>query len=100
VSADKWTVCPKCKIRHEKRIESNEQILAEQYGKIDLVSYKLLEERLGAVPDEYEDEEMREDYELFMDDDGHLYISYSAYCTNDECDFRYNFKHEEDVDFK
>lgn len=100
MSADNWGICPKCKAKHEKLIEDNEQLLAEQYGKVDLVSYKLLEERLAAVSDEYETYELREDYEIVMTEDGHFYCSYSCSCYNDECDFKYNYHHEEDVDVR
>jgi aerobic-type carbon monoxide dehydrogenase small subunit (CoxS/CutS family) len=38
---------------------------------------------------------LREDWELHIDDDGKLRISYS--CSCDSCSFRHRFQHEEQV---
>jgi hypothetical protein len=38
---------------------------------------------------------MREDYELFLTEDGHFQVSYSAYCT--KCKFSFQFNHEQQV---
>src|SRR5688572_5583480 len=99
MSADNWGICPKCKLRHEARLASNAEILAEQYGKVDLQAYKLLEEKFNAVPEEYDEYELREDYEFVMFDDGDFLATYSAHCKNDACDFKFSFDHRETVKF-
>lgn len=73
MGADKWVVCPWC----------------------------FQSKAVGLSPDAYEvlrtnfDREFREDWELFIDEAGHLYISYEGWCRR--CHQGKSFCHEENL---
>jgi len=84
MSANNWGICPKC-----QQLTENEK---SSYGKVPEEEYiKLISERKN-VSHKYT---LREDYEIWTDDKGLFYISYSCECS--KCGFFHNFKHQQQL---
>lgn len=94
MSVDNWAICPKCKKRMDATKQQQMDYAKAGYGKLSPEEYEtaMLKAR---EPIKYENT-LREDYEVYMEDDGFFSASYSAYC--DKCGFKFNFKHSEQVE--
>ena len=79
MSADNWGTCPKCQ---KPEVESS------LYGKVSEEEY--LKKR--DIPKEYKQPRLREDYEIFINEDGVFVVEYRCFC--DHCQFRHEFSHE------
>lgn len=92
MSADNWTICPRCKAKHDEETASRLAAVAQSYGKVSPSEYIASLE--AANKESPLEDSLREDYELSMGEDGYIFISYRCSCN---CGFAYNFKHEEGV---
>jgi hypothetical protein len=89
MSADNWTICPKCKKNVRETEESRSEKVANAYGKIDASEWLKLVETAGIeLPVECS---FREDYEIGIESEGGFYINYSGRCR--VCNFSYKFTH-------
>ncbi len=93
MSADNWAICPKCKKIQEKKADENIKMVAAAYGKVPEDEYLKMKKELLNPPKQ--EDSLREDYELGIDDEGTFSISYSAYCS--ECGFKFLFEQTEDT---
>jgi len=84
MSADAWRVCPKCKKDLDKKLESS-------YGKVPEEEYIKLLEQKKDLQDESNTATLREDYEIYTDDDGLFSVSYS--CSCDKCGLKYEYEY-------
>lgn len=93
MSADNWSICPKC--RKQKKAEADKQMTAAKasYGKVSADEYERKMKAARELIDLDLEDTLREDWELGIDDDGEVSINYRASC--EVCDFEYTFKHEE-----
>ena len=93
MSADNWTVCPRCKKKTETAKREQLKNAKAGYGKLSPEEYEeaLFKAREIVVIGET----LREDYDFYMEDDGTFGASYSAHC--DKCGFKHKFKHSEQV---
>lgn len=87
MSADNWTHCPKCIENFLVEKSKLEQLINTQYGRISnkefldaFTSLKQLEDPKYTL---------REDYEIYMEDNYHLEISYTCLCTKCGYEFKY-----------
>jgi|AntAceMinimDraft_10_1070366.scaffolds.fasta_scaffold74663_1 hypothetical protein len=89
--ADSWRICPKCCKNVEDHKHNRIQELKNSYGKIPIDEYNRKLMFISNGPDnKYDDDEtLREDYEIYMNKDGVLTISYSCSCG--KCGFEYEF---------
>ena len=78
MAADSWNTCPKC---HSLRVAEREREwdhLRKQYGKIDPDEFVRLTTKLRESPDPDFDSEdnqsLREDYELGINEDGEFWV--------------------------
>lgn len=92
MSADNWTICPRCKKVALAAKERDREKLAKQYGKLNPAEFIKRSAEVDK-PVELEDT-LREDYDIGLHD-GQFYVSYRAGC--DRCDFEVNYLHEEAV---
>lgn len=94
MSADNWTTCPQCKKRAAAKAEELKRKAADAYGKVSEGDYQYLREQAlkgpAKVPDHF-----REDYELFVTDDGVFCVSYHGWC--EDCGWGLDYKHEHAV---
>lgn len=96
MSADNWTVCPRCKAAAESKVKQLEVEAEDGYGKLPKSEYfaKLgeLEQARQCIAEFPTD--LREDYELGVLN-GEFYVAYTGQCN--ECTWRHSFKHREAV---
>ena len=94
MSADNWTVCPKCNKRNVEMRTARKWAADESYGKVSVEEYRkivdLAAQEIGI------DSNLREDYEQFMDEDGVYTVSYRCACS--VCDFSFRYTHKEKVE--
>lgn len=93
MSADNWGICPKCKKANEEADKKRILALGEKYGKVPADEYIRLAKEANK-PTHLENT-LREDYEIYTNEDGDFYVSYSCFCS--VCGYKYNFKHEEQL---
>lgn len=103
MSADNWTICPRCKKERKELAEKHRKNFEEGYGKLSreefiatMKAINLISSKLKNSDDhdvEKIENTLREHYEMFTDKDGYFFVSYSCYC--EVCSFSYRFKHEE-----
>lgn len=95
MSADNWTVCPKCEATHTARTlaakEAHATKLVEAYGKQSMEEYAKIVAGGPALPPPFADNTLREDYEIGIRE-GEFSVSYGARCT--ACGFKFTFKHK------
>lgn len=97
MSADNWTTCPECRRLKDAKRQKLIKKAEEAYGKVSAAEYQrlLAEARVAVAPgtDEPEDNTtLREDYEIGVNTDGVLEISYGCSCR--ECGFSFSYKNE------
>ena len=93
MSADAWRVCPQCIAHGTLKKTELKQKAAEVYGKVSIAEFDgIRQEELDAEEEEPECT-LREDYEIFMQEDGKLYIDYGCSCS--VCGFSANLKSED-----
>lgn len=92
MSAENWTICPKCKAAEDRRQEAAHKKAAESYGKVDVEKFDALREL--TKPRKLEDT-LREDYELGICSDGMFYVSYRGSC--EKCNFGHVFKRSDKI---
>lgn len=90
MSADNWGTCPQCRLNATKAHAAKQKELADQYGKLPANEYMRLAAEVEK-PLQYNDQSLREDYEIGTDKEGHFYVSYGCGC---DCGFSFTFKHE------
>jgi hypothetical protein len=92
MSANNWTVCPKCiSVGQAKQAESLKTSEAA-YGKVTSTEWAALL-KSAETPLVIEDS-LREDYEIGIRG-RKFYVNYSGSCQT--CGFTFNYKHEESV---
>ena len=84
MSADNWTVCPKCEERTKEAKEHKELISA--HGKIELAKSNEMQVKYQQEMEPVQS--MREDYELGIRE-GVFEVSYSSYCETCKFEFKY-----------
>lgn len=94
MSADRWCVCPKCRVQKEKTLEQKRQEAKDSYGKIEAGRYLLLVKELEKLESDQNNPNnaprtLREDWELGTNADGEFNVNYSCGCV--ECGFRYDY---------
>lgn len=94
MSADNWTICPKCADKHAENIERCERELSQSYGRISSEDWLALRDDAKRQRDVPVKETLREDYDIGVNPNGVFEIEYTASC---ECGFKFSFKHEADV---
>lgn len=101
MSADRWSICPKCKaiqcakitaaINHAKQVAKN------AYSKVPAEKYLKLHSAIAeaeSIP-EVGEETFREDFFVGTDADGQFTVDYHGECHSWECGFKVSFKHYE-----
>lgn len=101
MSADNWTVCPRCRLKPEVNHSAIKvelmQKAKEAYGKLPPEEY----EKLKRTAMDYDDnpelpDNFREDYEQGVLEDGTYFVSYHGECH--DCGFKFSYKHEEKLE--
>lgn len=96
MSADNWTICPKCFKEATLRKEEERRKVIDSYGKIEISEFLKLDAKAKENP--AVSHTLREDYAINTLATGEFYISYKARCS--ECNFSFEYKHSEFVNTK
>lgn len=93
MSADNWTVCPKCGKSAKDEQLARIDAASAAYGKVSAAEYERLRvEAAKPLPEEVET--LREDYDIGIYR-GKFSVDYRASC--DACGFEHSFKHEVEI---
>jgi hypothetical protein len=91
MSADNYTVCPRCAEKQRDEIATAKANLEKSYGKISAEEFRLAATAVDRIAIEPMPQNLREDYELGIDRDGDFACSFS--CSCDVCGWHWSFKH-------
>jgi hypothetical protein len=98
VSPRSWRVCPRCLAIAKARYFADKQRVEDAYGQVGREEYLKLAAGLGEPPTfSGMPESLREDYEIILTVNGEFSVSYGCRCEN--CDFRHEFNHVEQLEF-
>lgn len=89
MSANRWSICPKCKIEYEAQLKRQQENLRAAYGKILIEEFLALQDALQKKERRDLKESMRENFEIGMSDDGFLEINYGCFCN--VCRFKFDY---------
>lgn len=99
MSADSWSVCPRCDDKIKKEYKKASDEIENSYGKVSLEEYRNLVDKLKNIKKVEEcGNNLREDYELGIKLSGLFYVNYSGYCT--VCGFVFNYEYEQLLDLE
>lgn len=96
MSADSWSICPRCRLRHEANAK---RLIAEAnaaYGTLEVTAWKALDAEARAAGAPYAETDLREDYELSGADEGEVTVSYSCFCQ--KCALASDFRHSHTIE--
>jgi hypothetical protein len=94
MSANNWTVCPKCKAEAKRMHAEKEATLAKSYGKVPAETWLAMQAEVATV--HALEETLREGWDLGVDEEGRFYVSYR--CSCDACNFTFTFKQERQLE--
>lgn len=80
MSADNWTVCPRCFDNAIRKAAQAKATVMNLYGKIPVEEFDAKRAAL-ADPVKGDFETFREDYEFFGAHDGEIHASYKGHCS-------------------
>lgn len=92
MSADNWTVCPRCVIGHNAACVEATQKAEVAYGVLPADEWRELEEKARKMAEARPEQNFREDYAIYGADKGIVKVSYSGACG--KCGLSLKFKHE------
>jgi hypothetical protein len=95
MSADAWRVCPRCEVKRQKEIEDGQAAVEAAYGNVHSEEYIRLISEQNQLETERAPETLREDYEIWMDEDGKFSVSYHGGCAT--CGFSFEYKFSKQV---
>jgi hypothetical protein len=95
MSANNWGICPRCVANAEKAKNAAAEKVRASYGKLPIDRWQKARKEAEAMPNGDENETLREDYELYTDSGGELFVSYRCDCT--VCGFSHSFEHKEQL---
>ena len=100
MSADNWRVCPQCVAKERAEVAALKKLADKSYGKVSAQEWQ---SKIAAIAERESLEDdmpasLREDYELWIDDNGKFHVSYRASCQ--DCPYKFSFKHEYQTEFE
>lgn len=84
MSADRWSICPKCKRQRDDAVS--------KYGKVSEKEYLALLTEQQQAKTFYD---LREDWDIGVAVDGVFEVSYACSCS--KCGFKFDYKHAQMV---
>lgn len=97
MSADNWTVCPRCKYRHSVKRKEARDLANNSYGLVPLEKWQELDAAAQALVPEYTECRFREDYEISGAEDGCIDVEYRGHC--DTCGLSVRVDHQHIIDW-
>ena len=94
MSADQWSVCPRCLTTAEKREREQRAAVVAMYGSVSIEEFDGARDAIEEVRDE-DYRTFREDFEVYGADEGTVNIDYSGRCT--KCSLALSFITTRDI---
>lgn len=91
MSADNWTICPKCNQKQQKEHEKLEDKVRANYGLVPIREWLELKSKLDNPMKP--DFTLAEDYSIGIDSSGVFAVDYQAKCT--VCGFSFHYEYSE-----
>lgn len=99
MSADRWTVCPRCVRNREAALARRAEQVEAMYGKASMAEFDQARADLAAEKSGTIDmETFREDYEIYGAEDGEVKVTYSGRCSTCHLSLEFTHTHPLDVD--
>lgn len=95
MSADRWSICPKCTERREQKIAKLHSDVEDSYGKVTIEEWDNLRARVRKLEDSDKEDTLCEDFDTRINEEWIFSVSYKAGCS--ECGFTYAFSTEIDT---
>lgn len=92
MSADNWTVCPRCVAHTNERRAMRLAEIDDMYGKVPVAEFDAAREDLAAELAIEHEESFREDYEFWGSEEGTVRASYKGACQ--KCGLKVSFEHQ------
>lgn len=90
MSADNWTLCPRCNAHNQAKKQERVKRTEKAYGKVPPEQWLKLKQLSDAVV--RGKDTLREDYEVGISSDGTFVVNYRGEC---DCGFSFTYNHEE-----
>jgi len=94
MGANNWAICPRCKQRRLNSIAQKEREFKDAYGKVAPEKFFEMKSELDNLKDSEYEVNMREDYEIYTDEDGEFFITYSCSCKTCGWGHKYQNKYQ------
>lgn len=96
MSADNWTICPKCQERKIREAREAREKASQSYGAVPIGEFLLLEQAAGEkeAAVKIQRRTLGEYARITSDPKGMLVLFYQAVCDNDGCNFKYTYNTE------
>jgi hypothetical protein len=98
VSANNWGICPRCKAKREDDVRALDIDLAQSYGEVPIEQFDHLRAERDKLATAEPERTLREDYEIWINQDGRFYASYVAHCS--VCQFKHTLLQDEQLDVR
>ena len=93
MSADNWSICPKCKVTAEHAAASAATKARESYGNVPVEQYQRMIDEADKIASKGLEDTLREDFSVGVKADGTFEVIYGCRCGT--CGFAFTFKHSE-----
>lgn len=90
MSADRWSICPKCGRTADAIRAERQQAVEAAYGTLPRAEWEAMVAEADKPVEVYET--LREDWDIYLTNDAIVHVAYKAHC--DKCGARAEFKHE------
>ncbi len=98
MSADAWATCPRCHAQRVSEKIAQKQAMDAAYGKVAVEDFDKIRAIAEAPLEEFGNiEEMREDYEFYINEDGIFSADFKAKCKNEGCGFKFTYHHDDNA---
>lgn len=98
MSATNWAECPGCKAVRIREEMAATRAYVDSYGKVSASEYEDLKAAADELKNAPRGETLREDYEVWIDDEFVFHVSYG--CSCEECGYEHSYRHEHSAPFK
>jgi hypothetical protein len=92
MTADNYALCPGCESRSQASAIALRKAAEEAYGKVSASEYIRMLEDIASAVDAQAGYTFREDYEVYVAEDGVVRVDYRGGCS--KCGLELKFKHE------
>lgn len=98
MSANNWDKCPQCEKNRQDEIIKLDEAAASNYGVVSSEKYLAMLKNLRELEDKELGDTLREDYSVWIDEEGTFSVSYRCFCK--VCGFEHIYKYFQKLELK